>query len=322
MASDLLSKVPLFSKLKESERAELTRLMRARRYPAQQPVFWIDERGDEFFVIESGKAIITCPDESGNEMTLAEFGPGQFFGEVSLLDGGPRTATVRAASDLTLLSLGREDFLRFLEKHPNAAVHMLMELGARQRSTNEKIRGIQNVNQAVDESATRWQVVSEAIANFTATQWFVTGNILFCITWVVVNAIIMGKPFDKPPEFSVLALITQVEALFISFFVLISQSQQNVRDRIRADLDYQVNVKAHQEVMQLHRKVDLLQSTLKPRSEESDRLEPVVPVVPIVRPQSRGEGDGAARVDVRPRVDPELAMGVAADMGSSDVGTS
>ena len=132
------------------------------------------------------------------------------------------------------------------------------------------------MNDAIAESRTRWHVISEAIANFTAKQWFVTGNILFCITWVVVNAI-LGTPFDKPPEFGVLALITQVEALFISFFVLISQSQQNVRDRIRADLDYQVNVKAHQEVMQLHRKVDLLQSALKPRAEELGRAESLAP---------------------------------------------
>ena len=296
MASDVLSKVPLFSRLEAKERAGLTQLMRMRRFPAHQPVFWVDERGDDFFVVESGTAVATCPDESGSEVTLKEFGRGDFFGEVSLLDGGPRTATVRAVSDLTLLSLCREDFLRFLEQHPKAAVDMLTVQSMRLRETNEKIRGIQNVNQAVAESATRWHVIAEAIANFTATQWFVTCNIIFCVVWVIVNAF-LGNPFDKPPEYGVLALITQVEALFISFFVLISQSQQSIRDRIRADLDYNVNLKAHQEVMQLHRKVDLLQSAIKMKQDESRR--------PDVRGQAAvgatvgADGDAAAPANPR-----------------------
>ena len=76
---------------------------------------------------------------------------------------------------------------------------------------------------------------------------------------------VRNESFDDPPSFSVLGLIITVEALFISLFVLISQAHQGVRDRIRADLDYQVNLKAHQEVMQLHQKVDRLQAVVAPK---------------------------------------------------------
>ncbi|HET6248871.1 MAG TPA: cyclic nucleotide-binding domain-containing protein [Tepidisphaeraceae bacterium] len=269
MSNDVLGNVPLFSKLPPEDRAGLTQLMRAREFPAHQPVFWIGEAGDDFYVVQSGKVNVSCLDEAGKEVNLAQLGTGHFFGEISLLDGGPRTATIRALVDTTLLSLGRDDFLQFLAGHPKAAVHMLTVLGQRQRDTLEKIRGIRNVNEAVEESRTRWQVIAESIATVTATQWFVMGNILVFGLWVGINLALKkwskSGAFDEPPSFSLLAFIVTVEALFISLFVLISQAQQGIRDRIRSDLDYQVNLKAHQEVMQLHRKVDRLELLAGPK---------------------------------------------------------
>src|SRR5665213_2005110 len=268
MATDVLGSVPLFSRLGEDQRADLTDLMRAKPFAAHQPIFWLGEQGDDFYVVQAGKVNVSCPDESGKDVLLATLGPGHFFGEISLLDGGPRTASVRALTDVTLLSLGREDFLRFLEQHPKAAVHMLTILGQRQRDTLDKMRGIRNVNEAVAESRTGWQVTAENIARFTATQWFVLGNIFLCGVWVLVNLALKkyyARSFDDPPNFGVLGLIITVEALFISLFVLISQAQQGNRDRIRSDMDYQVNLKAHHEVMQLHQKVHRLQSTLTPK---------------------------------------------------------
>jgi CRP/FNR family cyclic AMP-dependent transcriptional regulator len=261
MADDPLSNVPLFSKLSEGDRVALAKLMRAKTFAAHQPVFWLGEKGDDFYVVQSGKVAVSCPDESGKEVLLATLGHGNFFGEISLLDGGPRTATVRTTADATLLTLERADFLSFLEQHPKAAVHMLTVLGQRQRDTNEKIRGIRNVNEAVAEHSTQWHRVAEGIANITATQWFVLANILVFALWIIVNVysekLLNRKPFDEPP-FALLGFVITIEALFISLFVLISQAQQSARDRIRADLDYQVNLKNHQEVMQLHQKVDRL----------------------------------------------------------------
>jgi uncharacterized membrane protein len=269
MADDILANIPIFAKLAPEQRVSLAALLKERQFPANRPVFWLGERGDDFYLIRQGKVTVSCPDESGKEVILATLGPGHFFGEISLLDGGPRTATVRATTDATLLALERADFVGFLERNPTAAVHMLTILGHRQRDTLEKMRGIRNVNDAVEESRTRWQVIAERIANITATQWFLMANILFSGGWVVANLVserwFHMKPFDEAP-FGLLGFIITVEALFISLFVLISQSQQGIRDRIRSDLDYQVNLKAHQEVMQLHQKVDRLQAALVPES--------------------------------------------------------
>jgi len=265
MSSEILSAVPLFAKLPADERAELESLLKTQEYPANRPIVWLGEKGEDFYIVKHGKVVVSCPDETGKEVVLSHLGPGQFFGEISLLDGGPRTATVRTAVDSSMLSLARADFLKFLQKHPDAAIYMLGILGKRQRDTNDKIRGIRNANEAIAEERTHWQVIAERIATISASQWFVLLNLLFFASWIVINIVLknMGRtPWDDPPSFGTLGFMVTVEALFISLFVLISQGQQGERDRIRADLDYQINLKAHQEVMQLHQKLDRLQSVI------------------------------------------------------------
>lgn len=263
MSSDILATIPLFAKLPPGERAELETLLRIQEYPANRPIVWLGEQGEDFFIVKHGKVVVSCPDEAGKEVVLGHLGPGQFFGEISLLDGGPRTATVRTAVDSSMLVLSRQDFLQFLTKHPDAAIYMLGILGKRQRDTNEKLRGIRNANEAIAQEQTRWHAIAERIATVSASQWFVMVNLLFFGFWISINMLLKNAgrtPWDDPPSFGTLGFLVTIEALFISLFVLISQGQQGERDRIRADLDYQVNLKAHQEVMQLHQKLDRLQA--------------------------------------------------------------
>jgi len=264
MAQDILGAIPLFKGLAEPERRELTALMRPRKIPATETVFWMGAAGDDFYVIGSGTLSVSCPDESGNEVKLATLGPGAFFGELSLLDGGPRTATVRAETPSSLLALGREDFLGFLVTHPDAAVQMLTILGQRQRETLDKVRGIRNANEAIAANTTKWERLAEKVAGLSATREFVLLNLIGCTLWIALNLLLSHlnrpglRPFDQAPTFSVLSFIVTIEALFITLFVLISQGLQAERDRIRADLEYHVNVKAHQELTQLQQKVDRL----------------------------------------------------------------
>jgi CRP/FNR family cyclic AMP-dependent transcriptional regulator len=271
MPEEMLAAIPLFKDLSAPERSELAGMMRPRTYAKLQPVFWVGEKGDEFYLISNGQLSVTCPDENGKDVKLATLEAGNFFGELSLLDGGPRTATVRADVESSLLALGREDFLQFLMKHPDAAIRMLTILGQRQRETLEKVRGIRNVNEAVAASTTHWNRVAERTAEVIASRIFLTLNLLAFALWIVVNLLLDHwhrpgfGPFDDPPHFSVLSFIVTVEALLITLFVLISQGLQQERDRIRADLDYQVNVKAHQELMQLQQKMDRLAAMLSDR---------------------------------------------------------
>src|ERR1700734_578326 len=129
MELDLLAQIPLMAKLTRDDLTALARLLKHKEIAAHQTVCWIGERGDEFYIVQSGHVEVVQPDEGGKELTVSSLGPGGFFGEISLFDGGPRTATVRTTSDCVLLTLDRAHFLQFVEKHPTAAVHMLAELG-------------------------------------------------------------------------------------------------------------------------------------------------------------------------------------------------
>src|SRR5689334_12921496 len=156
MDLDLLSNIPLFAKLNEGELRELGGLLKEQRVAGQQPVFWIGDEGSEFYLVQIGRVAVCYPDEAGHEVTIATLGPGDFFGEISVLDGGPRTATVRADGDVTLLSLTRHDFLEFLKRNPVAAIHILTVLGQRQREMLDKMRGLKNVNEVMEQRTSTW----------------------------------------------------------------------------------------------------------------------------------------------------------------------
>ena len=168
--NDVLSGIPLFSALEAGERDDLRRLLQPRRFDARRAIFWIGEAGDEFYIVEQGEVVLSYPDEGGKEVTLAVLGPGQFFGELSLFDGGRRTATARANGEACLLSLDRETFCEFVRRHPAAAIHMMEVLGRRQRESLDRLRGIKNANEAVEERMSAVQKFAEKVAAVFASE--------------------------------------------------------------------------------------------------------------------------------------------------------
>jgi uncharacterized membrane protein len=284
MDLDLLSNIPLFAKLNEAELRELGGLLKEQPVTAQQPVFWIGDEGSEFYLVQLGRVAVCYPDEVGHEVTIAMLGPGDFFGEISLLDGGPRTATVRAEGEVTLLSLSRHDFLEFLKRNPVAAIHILTVLGQRQREMLEKMRGLKNVNEVVEQRMNLWYRTADRIAAVAASGTFLGLHVVWFVVWIVPNVwpgmIGRAEGFDPFP-FGLLTMIVSLEAIILSIIIMVSQNRAGEKDRIRADLDYQVNLKAHLEVMQLHRKIDRIERAVSVMSggatdgnptSESDRM--------------------------------------------------
>ncbi len=283
MDKDLLRNIPLFAKLSDADREELAGLMKRRDFPAVQPIFWVGENGDELFVIAHGKVRLSLPDDQGHDVTIAVIGPGTFFGELSLLDGGPRTATARAETDAGLFSLDRAGFYAFLEKHPAAAVYMISVLGARQREALAKLREVRNVNEEVEHVLTPFQRLVDRGAAMGASSVFLVGNLAFIILWMVGHSIWSvraGRPIvfhDDPPTFFWLCLLIGMESIMLTIFVLNSQRLSAKRDRIRADLEYQINLKAQTDVTNLHRKIDRIEAMLAPPG-QAESLPPTAPV--------------------------------------------
>ena len=271
---DLLRNIPLFAQLSEQDRRDLAGMMESRTYAAYQPVFWIGEKGEELFVVQHGKVRLSYPDEDGHEVTVAVLGPGQFFGEISLLDGGPRTATARTETDAGMMALNRQTFYRFLERHPSAAIHMVAVLSQRQREAMTKLRQVRNVNEEVEQRMTPFQRVVDRGASAAASVPFLLFNLIFIAAWITFHSLTYGAARaknpslppvffnDTPPTFFWLSIIIALESIMLTIFVLNSQRRSAERDRIRAELEYQVNLKAQHDVTQLHQKVDRLQEAV------------------------------------------------------------
>lgn len=261
MDIELLRKIPLLSRLDNAELMRLGSLLNERSFDENAAVIWVGEAGNEVFLIQSGRVAVTAPNDQGKEVVLSTLGAGDFFGDLALLDGGPRSASVRTLEPCRMLVLGREDFLRFLRQNPDAGIDVLATIGKRYRETLEKLRGVTNANAVIERSASRWERIADTIAAISASQAFVLIHVVWFGLWIILN-MTLGNGWDPFP-FGLLTLIVSLEAIFLSIFVLISANRSSIKDRIRADADFQVNTKAQYEIMQLHAKMDRMEDAIK-----------------------------------------------------------
>ncbi len=256
---DLLSQVPLFKLLGPAERADLERVLERTTCSRNETIFTLGEPGDSLYIVGSGKIELFVKDNSGARITLTVCEPGEIFGELSLLDGGARTASATALEDSDLFVLDRDDLLAFLRRHPEAALTMLTTMGQRIRSADEMLRRrvARNINIEMEIRSTEFEKLADMIAKSTGSVTFLGLNAIWFLAWIGWNTAPAIFHFDPYP-FGFLTMVVSLEAIFLSIFVLISQNRQSAKDRLRADSEYEVNLKAELEVAHLHEKVDFL----------------------------------------------------------------
>ena len=257
----LLTEIPFFNFLDESERVTLAAQLEEVQIPEGQVLFNYGEPGDCLYVIRSGKAEVFFKDDTGNRIVLEIAGTGDVVGELSLLDGGPRTASVVVTETLDALRLDRADLDQFLRRHPAAAIDLLGAMGRRLRVSAERLRhtASRNVNLAAEDNRTAVQKAADWIADFSGSIPFLLLHFAFFAGWILMNvSLIPGAPMFDAYPFGLLTMIVSLEAIFLSVFVLLSQNRQAAKERIRGDIEYEVNIKAEMEVAHLHEKVDLL----------------------------------------------------------------
>jgi CRP/FNR family transcriptional regulator, cyclic AMP receptor protein len=216
-------------------------------------------------------------DNAGTRIILETAGGGDFFGEMSLLDGGPRTASVITTKDLEALRVDRGDLSQLLEAHPKAAVNLLAAMGRRLRQTGELLRhtATRNANEEAEDTRTRVQKAADWIAEFSGSITFLNSHVVVFAVWILLNVEVgaswlgagrlKGLTMFDPFPFGLLTMSVSLEAIFLSVFVLLSQNRQAAKDRIRADIEYDVNLKAELEIAHLHEKVDALNARLLDR---------------------------------------------------------
>jgi uncharacterized membrane protein len=232
-------------------------------FRAGQAIYRADEAGGTFYIIQAGQVELAITDDDGEKLVLELLESGDFFGELSLLDGGTRSTNATAVQRTDVLELERNAFLDLLMQRPHMAQDVLLSQAKRMRRTDNLLRRrvSRNVNDILDEEKlTLGQRVADIIADFSGSITFLVLNALFFLAWLVWN-LLPEIAFDPFP-FGLLTMIVSLEAIFLSIFVLVSQNRQATKDRIRNELDYQVNLKAELGVSTLLRETDMIKETL------------------------------------------------------------
>jgi uncharacterized membrane protein len=249
-------------------------IMEAVVFAPGQVIIRAGESGDLFYVILQGQVQFAVLDANGRELPIDEVGPGDFFGELSMLTGAPRAARVQALTEVHAVGLDQGEFFAFLEAHPAAAIDVLKVLGQRLHRSDTLVQQSvsKNVNDLADERLTLGQRVADVIADFSGSISFLVANLLWFGGWLLWNQPwFPGYDFDPYP-FGLLTMIVSLEAIFLSIFVLISQNRQSVKDRLAAEVDHQVNTKAELEVGLLLRRLDDLEQSMHYNHDEEYRL--------------------------------------------------
>lgn len=264
--SELLASVALFKLMGAGERADLERAFERRTVSAGERIFSFGEPGESLYIVGTGDVELFVQDHAGAKITLTNCGPGEHFGELSLFDGGARTAHAVALVDSTLFVLHRDELLAFLRRHPDASLDLLTTMGQRIRTTDELLRRrvSRNINVEMEIRSTTLEKAADLIAEFSGSIPFLVLNLAWFVLWIAWNTAPFVHHFDPYP-FGFLTMVVSLEAIFLSIFVLISQNRQALKDRLRADADYEVNLKAELEIRHLHDKVDAMGEELMAR---------------------------------------------------------
>jgi len=271
----ILAEVPLFSLLDDDERATLAAMVMVKRFDKGETIFAYGDPGEAVFVVHSGSVQVYVENTEGDKIILAENPPGELFGEISLLDGGARTATAVAVDETECLVLDRARLLELITKHPHAAMDLLTVMGRRLRATDELLRThvTRNLNVEEEERLTFGERVADKVAAFGGSWTFIIVFGVVLVAWMAVNFLLVlrgaahGLAPDKsafdPYPFILLNLVLSTLAALQAPVIMMSQNRQAAKDRLQADQDYQVNLKAELEVAQLHRKLDHLSERME-----------------------------------------------------------
>lgn len=264
---DYLANIRMFEHLTEDDRTNLADVIDELKVAEGQILFQAGDPGDSLFIVVRGEIELFIKDMVGQKIVLHAAQPGDMFGELAMLDSGPRTATALALVESEVLVLDRDDLMLLFQRKPEAALHMLASLSSLTRKADELLRTrvSRNVNEEVEVHSTVLQRIADGIAWFSGSMLFLMINGGWFISWIIINTFAIGVAAFDPYPFGLLTMIVSLEAIFLSCFVLISQNRQAEKDRVRSDIEYEVNIKAELEIGHLHEKTDRIYENMMAR---------------------------------------------------------
>lgn len=256
---EILRKVPLFSLLDQDEAAILAGQVEMKTFAPRQRIYKMNDDGGRAYVMVSGRAQITTVDQDQQEVVVDEPAYGEFFGFASMLDGTPHQTDATALEQTTCLEVDRNDIVVLLQRKPHAGMDMLSVLGKQFHAAQQLVRGraSRNPNQVIEQEAKTGERVADRVAGFGGSWTFIIAFLVSLVIYSLINVMLRGRAWDPYP-FILLNLILSMLAAVQAPIIMMSQNRQDTKDRVRSELDFDVNRRAESEIQGLARKLSLI----------------------------------------------------------------
>src|SRR5262245_1220291 len=256
---DVLRQVPLFALLDDDETAVLAGQVDVRTFAPRQRIYRIGEPGGRAYVMVSGAVRVSTIDEDDQEVIVDEPGAGDFFGFASMIDGTPHQTNAAAVEETVCLEVTQDDISTLIERRPHAAMDMMAILGRQQHATQQlvRVRAARNANEIIERESTFGDRLADGVAGFGGSWTFIIAFLTTLIVYTAVNIWLRRSAWDPYP-FILLNLFLSMLAAVQAPVIMMSQNRQDTKDRLRSELDFDVNRRAASEVQALSHKLNSL----------------------------------------------------------------
>lgn len=256
---EVLKGVPLFSLLDDEETAVLASHVELKTFAPRERIYKTGDPGTQAYVLVSGKVRVTTVDEDGQEVIVDEPGKNEFFGFASMLEETPHQTSALAMEECVCVEISRSDITNLLERKPHAGMDLLTTLGRQLHAAQQlvRLRATRNANEIIEKEETMGERVADHVAGFGGSWTFIITFSVVLTIYTALNIWLGQKAWDPYP-FILLNLFLSMLAAIQAPVIMMSQNRQDTKDRLRSELDFDVNRRAESEIQGLSRKLNLL----------------------------------------------------------------
>ncbi len=260
---DVLKEIPLFSLLDDDEMAVLAAQVELREFAVRQKIYKVGEPGERAYFLVNGHVHVTMVDEDHQEVLVADPEVGEFFGFASMMTGTTHTTSATALEATTCVEIDKNDISALLLTKPHAGMDMMAVLARQFHASQELVRGRagRNPNEVIDDEASFGERIADQVAKFGGSWAFIISFFVILVVYSAINVVI-GKEAWDPYPFILLNLLLSMLAAIQAPVIMMSQNRQDTKDRLRGELDYEVNVRSEAEIRGLTAKVHTLDDKL------------------------------------------------------------
>jgi CRP/FNR family cyclic AMP-dependent transcriptional regulator len=258
-----LKHVPLFALLDDDELAVLGAQVELKKFAPRQRIYKIGDPGKHAYILMSGQVQVTTVDEDHQEVMVDQPGHGEFFGFASMLEQTPHQTNALAIEETECVEVAREDIAILLQKKPMAGMDMLAAVGRQFHASQHlvRLRASRNANDLIEEEYTFAERIADSVASFGGSWTFIIIVGFVLAIYTTINVALKGKAWDPYP-FILLNLFLSMIAAIQAPVIMMSQNRQDKKDRLRSELDFDVNRRAESEIQNLSRKLNLVTDKL------------------------------------------------------------